>query len=214
MPGLFDLIDAMQRVATTPPNMNADIDPSNPGVQRNSRTIGSFLGDVVRSADNRMTSIEAANVGLPEAEGMSREDISLMLKQREVPQERRLKEAEIGEKEAVASKRKAEAERTGAGKDDEDRLLEIASNNVNKLMNENRTLAFKFSKDPEAKEDMIREEFETLKRVRLGKRKPATRAGAGTAKAGGAKIRVRRKSDGETGTIVESDFDDKKYEKI
>lgn len=180
---------------------------------------GGFVTDVVRASQDRMTSNEAAKIGLPDAQGLSRDQLHDMLRLQQQPGLLAEQGADVEAKKALATERTAKAGARGRlGAIEKDPDFVMANENLNQLIAKNPLISLQVA-DPETRLSMLSDQLSIVKAAKRGKTTLPAKAGAeapakGKPAAGGEKIKVRRKADGKTGTIMPGDFDAAKYEKI
>lgn len=197
--GVVDLITALGKVATERSQANFDnyaaIDMAtgrpmagdtrmlppmeNPG-------IGGFITDVVRASQDRMTSAEAAKVGLPDAQGLSREHLSDLMALQLQPGKLAEQKADVESKNALATDRNSKAAaRSGIAGLQKDPDFAMANENLAQLITKNPLVALQAA-EPETRLSMLNDQLAIIKAAKRGKPLPV-KPGAEKVGSGGKK---------------------------
>ena len=210
---LFDLFGALAQVATERSALRredtAALDPvtGERAFAGDRRPVplegvpGGFLTDVVRASQGRMTAVDAARVGLPEAAGLSKANLQELLDQRALPLKEAKQRQDIESSGALENQRKARASREQQfGAAAEDPAFKLAVQSVDKELNDSPIARTRYASDPDALHQLYFERFRALKATKGGARpkpveKPAAKVGAPSASAvGGGSIKVKAPS--------------------
>ena len=231
-PGIFPLIGQMiqqsiERSSRTTGNFDeaAAIDPATGGraFESDPRLLpraqieqrGSLLVDAWRAAQGRITSLDAHEVGIPEAAGLSRQSLEDLLNQRGLPLKEAKQRQDIESGEALEEQRRSKAINDREYREQaKDPVFGLAVQSVEKELASSPIAAARYASDPEARHKLYSDRFVAFKAIKSGKQpkpvgKPAT--GAAAAKGGG---RIRVKIGNQTGTIDEKDFDPKSMTRL
>lgn len=178
---------------------------------------GGFLTDVVRASQGRMTATDAARIGLPEAAGLSHQNLKELLDQRALPLKEAKARQDIESGGALEGQRRARATREQEfGAAAEDPAFKLAVQSVDKELNDSPVARVRYANDPDALHQLYFERYRALKSTKAGvKPKPIERGkpkAPAVGAAGGKRIRV--KIGNQTGSIDEKDFDAKTMERV
>jgi hypothetical protein len=171
--GIVDLIAAIGKVATeNDPALDfAAVDPTLEPYLRNGQSAGgTFVRDVVRSSQGRTTSMEASRMGLPEAEGLSREQIQQLLELREMPLRQEKIQQDIASSKALESDRTTRAktrQRLDSLREDPDYPLAFKA--AQKEIEDNPILGLRIQNEPEEELRLVQRKLDVLKAARSGK---------------------------------------------
>ena len=217
--GAFDLMGALAKVATERSALRgrdtAAVDPATGerALESDTRPLpleavpGGFLTDVVRTTQGRMTAVEAARIGIPEAAGLSHESLRELLDQRALPLKEAKARQDIESSEALENQRRARAGREQEfGEAASDPTFKLAVQSVDREVSDNPIAKVRYANDPDSLHQLYFERFKALKATKSGARPkpvgegkpgaaPAAAGGAGSVPAAGAKaLKVRSPS--------------------